>query len=58
MDDRHGDLLGAVLAGYLIFALWFKVPLDAGPLGELDCPGREKLPMSEFDSLLQGMNLI
>ena len=27
--------LGAVLASYLIFALWFKVPLDAGPLGDL-----------------------
>ncbi|KII29278.1 MULTISPECIES: tripartite tricarboxylate transporter TctB family protein [Pseudomonas] len=26
--------LGAVLASYLIFALWFKVPLDAGPLGD------------------------
>ncbi|KQQ55630.1 tripartite tricarboxylate transporter TctB [Pseudomonas sp. Leaf127] len=25
---------GAVLASYLIFALWFKVPLDAGPLGD------------------------
>ncbi|WP_201196079.1 tripartite tricarboxylate transporter TctB family protein [Pseudomonas fluorescens] len=27
--------LGAALASYLIFALWFKVPLDAGPLGDL-----------------------
>jgi hypothetical protein len=27
--------LGAVLASYLIFALWFKVPLDAGPMGDL-----------------------
>jgi hypothetical protein len=27
--------LGAVLASYLIFDLWFKVPLDAGPLGDL-----------------------
>jgi hypothetical protein len=26
--------LGAVLASYLIFALWFKVPLDAGPIGD------------------------
>lgn len=26
---------GAVLASYLIFGLWFKVPLDAGPLGDL-----------------------
>ncbi|KAF0863477.1 tripartite tricarboxylate transporter TctB family protein [Pseudomonas sp. LD120] len=26
--------LGAVLASYVIFALWFKVPLDAGPLGD------------------------
>ncbi|MNI66505.1 Tripartite tricarboxylate transporter TctB family protein [compost metagenome] len=26
--------LGAALASYLIFALWFKVPLDAGPLGD------------------------
>lgn len=26
--------LGAALASYLIFALWFKVPLDAGPMGE------------------------
>ena len=26
--------LGAVLASYLIFALWFKVPLDAGPMGD------------------------
>lgn len=26
--------LGAVLASYLIFAVWFKVPLDAGPLGD------------------------
>ncbi|WP_268797971.1 tripartite tricarboxylate transporter TctB family protein [Pseudomonas huanghezhanensis] len=26
---------GAVLASYLIFALWFKVPLDAGPLDDL-----------------------
>ncbi len=26
---------GAALASYLIFALWFKVPLDAGPLGDL-----------------------
>ncbi|MGE8067210.1 tripartite tricarboxylate transporter TctB family protein [Pseudomonas sp. NPDC089569] len=25
---------GAVLASYLIFALWFKVPLDAGPVGD------------------------
>jgi hypothetical protein len=27
--------LGAVLASFLIFDLWFKVPLDAGPLGDL-----------------------
>lgn len=27
--------VGAVLASYLIFALWFKVPLDAGPMGDL-----------------------
>ncbi|MCY1354422.1 Tripartite tricarboxylate transporter TctB family protein [compost metagenome] len=26
---------GAALASYLIFAVWFKVPLDAGPLGDL-----------------------
>lgn len=26
--------LGAVTASYLIFALWFKVPLDAGPPGD------------------------
>lgn len=26
--------LGAVLASFLIFAVWFKVPLDAGPLGD------------------------
>lgn len=26
---------GAALASYLIFALWFKVPLNAGPLGDL-----------------------
>ena len=26
---------GAVLASYLIFALWFKVPLDAVPMGAL-----------------------
>lgn len=26
--------LGAVLASYLIFALWFKVPLDAGAVGD------------------------
>ncbi|CAD5110018.1 tripartite tricarboxylate transporter TctB family protein [Zestomonas carbonaria] len=26
---------GATLASYLIFALWFKVPLDAGVLGDL-----------------------
>ncbi|WP_338920206.1 tripartite tricarboxylate transporter TctB family protein [Pseudomonas silesiensis] len=26
--------LGAVLASFLIFALWFKVPLDAGPVGD------------------------
>lgn len=25
---------GAVLASYLIFDLWFKVPLDAGPMGD------------------------
>jgi hypothetical protein len=25
---------GAVLASYLIFALWFKVPLHAGPVGD------------------------
>ncbi|OCR23088.1 tripartite tricarboxylate transporter TctB [Pseudomonas syringae] len=25
---------GAVLASYLIFALWFKVPLHAGPFGD------------------------
>ncbi|MNP82945.1 hypothetical protein D3C76_1817350 [compost metagenome] len=30
-----GVSCGAVLASYLIFALWFKVPLDAGPLGDL-----------------------
>lgn len=29
-----GVSFGAVLASYLIFALWFKVPLDAGPLGD------------------------
>jgi hypothetical protein len=29
-----GVSLGAVLASYLIFALWFKVPLDAGPIGD------------------------
>ncbi|WP_207263092.1 tripartite tricarboxylate transporter TctB family protein [Pseudomonas sp. GW101-3H06] len=29
-----GVSLGAVLASYLIFALWFKVPLDAGPMGD------------------------
>lgn len=27
--------LGAVLASYLIFDLWFRVPLDAGPLGDM-----------------------
>ncbi|WP_433767096.1 tripartite tricarboxylate transporter TctB family protein [Pseudomonas putida] len=27
--------LGAALFSYLVFALWFKVPLDAGPLGDL-----------------------
>lgn len=27
--------IGAVLASYLIFDLWFKVPLDSGPLGDL-----------------------
>ena len=26
--------LGAVLASYLIFALWFKVPLDTGAVGD------------------------
>ncbi len=26
--------VGAVLASYLIFDLWFKVPLDAGPVGD------------------------
>ena len=26
---------GVSLASYLIFALWFKVPLDAGPLADL-----------------------
>ncbi|WP_342653635.1 tripartite tricarboxylate transporter TctB family protein [Pseudomonas sp. F3-2] len=26
--------VGAVLASYLIFDLWFKVPLDAGPMGD------------------------
>ncbi|NUT74645.1 tripartite tricarboxylate transporter TctB family protein [Pseudomonas sp. C1C7] len=26
--------LGAALFSYLVFALWFKVPLDAGPLGD------------------------
>lgn len=26
---------GAALFSYLVFALWFKVPLDAGPLGDL-----------------------
>lgn len=25
---------GAALFSYLVFALWFKVPLDAGPLGD------------------------
>ena len=40
-DKPYGKLmiatisLGAVLASYLIFAFWFKVPLDAGPLGDL-----------------------
>ncbi|AZE47386.1 Tricarboxylate transport protein TctB [Pseudomonas chlororaphis] len=29
-----GVSLGAVTASYLIFALWFKVPLDAGPVGD------------------------
>ena len=29
-----GVSMGAALASYLIFALWFKVPLDAGPLGD------------------------
>jgi hypothetical protein len=27
--------IGAVLASFLIFDLWFKVPLDAGPIGDL-----------------------
>jgi hypothetical protein len=27
--------IGAVLASYLIFDLWFRVPLDAGPVGDL-----------------------
>jgi hypothetical protein len=27
--------VGAVLASFLIFDLWFRVPLDAGPLGDL-----------------------
>lgn len=27
--------IGAALFSYLVFALWFKVPLDAGPLGDL-----------------------
>ncbi|MCO7517512.1 tripartite tricarboxylate transporter TctB family protein [Pseudomonas guariconensis] len=37
----HGKLAiamiscGAALASYLIFAVWFKVPLDAGVLGDL-----------------------
>lgn len=26
--------IGAVVASYLIFDLWFKVPLDAGPMGD------------------------
>ncbi|MFK3799680.1 MULTISPECIES: tripartite tricarboxylate transporter TctB family protein [unclassified Pseudomonas] len=26
--------VGAVVASYLIFDLWFKVPLDAGPVGD------------------------
>ncbi|MGE8151502.1 tripartite tricarboxylate transporter TctB family protein [Pseudomonas vancouverensis] len=29
-----GVSCGAALASYLIFALWFKVPLDAGPMGD------------------------
>ena len=39
-DKPYGKLTicsvsgGAVLASYLIFALWFKVPLDAGPVGD------------------------
>jgi hypothetical protein len=27
--------VGAVVASFLIFDLWFKVPLDAGPMGDL-----------------------
>jgi hypothetical protein len=50
--------VGAVLASYLIFALWFKVPLDAGPMGDWIALAGRSLQMSEFDSLLQGMNLI
>ena len=50
--------LGAVLASYLIFALWFKVPLDAGPMGDWIALAGRTFQMSEFDSLLQGMNLI
>ncbi|WP_166366194.1 tripartite tricarboxylate transporter TctB family protein [Pseudomonas akapageensis] len=34
---------GAALASYLIFALWFKVPLDAGPLGDLAALARRML---------------
>jgi len=40
-EKRYGWLTilavagGAAVASYLIFALWFKVPLDAGPLGDL-----------------------
>ncbi|SQF95121.1 tripartite tricarboxylate transporter TctB [Paucimonas lemoignei] len=35
---------GAVLASYLIFALWFKVPLHAGPVGDwLAVAGRSML---------------
>lgn len=34
----------AALASYLIFALWFKVPLPAGPLGDLLAMSERLLP--------------
>lgn len=48
---------GAALASYLVFAVWFKVPLDAGILADL-AAFVERQAMSEFDSLMQGMSLV
>ncbi|MHC6227421.1 tripartite tricarboxylate transporter TctB family protein [Pseudomonas sp. X10] len=49
-ERRHGlpiilaIAIGAPLASYLIFAVWFKVPLDAGVLAELPAVLQRILP--------------